>query len=234
MWSLDTGPGNIFLEVGGNRVSLPDGAFDLWTIDPALLPGAVVNNYLAGTADGSGNLLVKFGGENYAPSSNVACEFGETEVADLSCDPTTSVHRLDFPYPIENVRSYRAPKVATQRKVFQSGHNSTWTRKGHWGVLKGEARWLPSVSALTLPLNDGWEDRDDSGTTRAGWNSFLRHARRGGAFTFYPNKDDDGSSHECAWLDPGIGRPILEDDQVRTVEIGIRTLLDELIEGYSQ
>jgi len=164
----------------------------------------------------------------------VTAPFDEIEIVLVSCDPGGTAHTLSFPYPIEAVRSYRMPQAATTRRVFTSGHNSVWARKGHWGVLRGEVRWIPSVSALTLPDNDGWEDRDDGGTTREGWNSFLRHARRGGAFTFYPDAADNGVSYDCRWLDASIGKPELETDMTRMVLFAIRTVTDDLIEGYSQ
>lgn len=90
-WTLDTGPGNIFCELNGNRVSFPNGSYDFWTIDPSL-SAFVYDNYASAVADGSGNIVVKLGGEGYAASANVNCVFEEFEIVRcvFSNDPDTT------------------------------------------------------------------------------------------------------------------------------------------------
>jgi hypothetical protein len=234
-WSLDTGPGNLFLELVGlttDRLSLPGGSYNFWTIDPSLHAG-VVNGYFSTIVPPSGDVIVRIGGEGYSGSCNVFAKFSELEAVDLECTPTTVSYRLDFPYPIENVRSRRRLRPSSQRSTLPSRFRSAWL-VGHDGVLKGDVPWIPAGSALTLPLNDGWEDVDDSGTVRSGWSRFMRHALRGGAFTFYPDKDDNAVSYPCVWADPSRGKPELEEDFTRNQVFGIRTTNGALIEGYSQ
>ena len=94
-WSLDTGPGNLYIEtVGGpdpyaaipgdtvNRTSFLDGSYDFWTIDPSLNP-AVFNGFISAVADASGEIEFRFGAEGYGGSCNVTATISDMEV--VSC-----------------------------------------------------------------------------------------------------------------------------------------------------
>lgn len=87
VWSLDTGPGNIFAELvgaGSNRISFPNGAYDFWSIDSSL-DTEVYNGYFAGATDSNGEIKVRLGGENYGGSCNVNCSFRDLEF--VECGP---------------------------------------------------------------------------------------------------------------------------------------------------
>jgi hypothetical protein len=86
VWSLDTGPGNIFAEVEGattERASFPNTGTDFWNIDPSVSP-AVVDGYLSVAADSNGEVKLRLGGENYGGSCNVYCEFRDVQI--VSCE----------------------------------------------------------------------------------------------------------------------------------------------------
>lgn len=82
-WSLDTGAGGMFMEVNGERVSIPSNGYDLWTIDPSL--GGVQDGYAAGNADGSGEVTVKIGIEGYTSGSNIIAIIEDVEI--VTCIP---------------------------------------------------------------------------------------------------------------------------------------------------
>lgn len=231
-WGIDTGNGNIFLEISGApRLSYANGLFDLWTIPDDIGLG-LTESYLVGLTDGAGALTLKIGGEGYASVGNVLCTFHEVEVVDFSCAPSITSHEVRFKYPLEDVRSWRQPRVGSQMLTLPSGEADAWLR-GHDGHLRGEARWIDTVSELVPPENDGWEDADDAGTPRYGWARFVRHLRRGGEFTFFPDEDDAGVSYPCVWVGE-VPAPSHEADFERLLPFSIRTTDGSLIEGYSQ
>lgn len=78
-WTLDTGGGNIFVEVNGTRVSGLTSSFDFWNMPVDSLNNQV-DTVVWAAADGSGEVEVKMGGENYYPSCNVSCQFTDIEV----------------------------------------------------------------------------------------------------------------------------------------------------------
>lgn len=180
------------------------------------------------TTDGVGDLTVKLGIFR-AMNAFAIINFDNVRISEVS-----SAYRLLFPYPPEDVRSFRRPLPGSQRITLPSGETDAWTL-GHGGIWTCEARWIPAVSQLALPDNDGWEDRDDSGVTRAGWDRFLRYAAAGGEFTFYPDSTDAGTSYQCVWDEASAPlAPALEDDMTRLQQIAFRTTDGALITGYSQ
>jgi hypothetical protein len=232
-WSLDTGFGNLFLEIDGtSRLSYPNGLFDLWTIPNDLALG-LTDYYLVGLTNGLGELTVKIGGEDFQTSGNILATFHDIEIVDFSCSPSLPTHELRFKYPIEDVRSFRQPRAGSHLLTFPSGEADAWLR-GHDGHLRGEVRWIDTVSELTPPENDGWEDVDDAGTPRYGWARFVRHARQGGTFTFFPDENDDTVSYPCVWAGDPPEIPTHEVDFERMLPFRIRTTDGSLIEGYSQ
>lgn len=229
-WTLDSGPGNIFLEIEGtsaSRYSVLATGGTIWTV--STLQNDVLYR-LRADATTAGEITIRLGGENYAPSANVLCTFTDAGVYRLEHVP----RGLLFPYPPEDVRSFRRPLPGSQRLTLPSGETDAWTigQSGRWTC---EARWIPAVSSLALPDNDGWEDRDDSGTLRAGWDRFLRHAGRGGQFRFYPDSTDLTTYTECVWDEQTAPLPpALEDDLTRLEALAFRTIDGSLIAGYSQ
>lgn len=93
VWPLDTGPGNLFVETEGgldpltgdtvNRTSFPNGAFDFWTIDPALNV-TVFNGVISAVTDASGELIIRWGGEGYGGSCNLNATLSDMQV--VSCE----------------------------------------------------------------------------------------------------------------------------------------------------
>lgn len=209
---------------------LPDPPFSTVREDPVY-----VNPYpywqtfrTIATTDGSGNLTVKFGIFR-AHNFFAVIHYDNVRITELS-----SSYRLLFPYPPEDVRSFRRPLPGSQRLTLPSGETDAWTL-GNGGIWTCEARWIPAVSQLALPDNDGWEDRDDAGVTRGGWDRFLRHAAAGGEFTFYPDSTDPGLSYQCVWDEASAPlAPALEDDMTRLEQLAFRTTDGALITGYSQ
>jgi hypothetical protein len=86
-WTLDTGGGNIFIELRGAgdpvRVSALTSSFDLWTI-PEDPNNNQVDTVAYAIADASGEIEVRMGGENYFPSCNVFCGFEDLEA--VACE----------------------------------------------------------------------------------------------------------------------------------------------------
>ena len=85
-WSLDTGPGNIFVEIegasGASRMAIPSTGNTFWTYGD-LVADTLLR--LRATADGSGEVTIRMGGENYAPSANVNCGFADVALYELTC-----------------------------------------------------------------------------------------------------------------------------------------------------
>lgn len=89
-WTLDTGPGNVFVEVNGNRASGLTASFDFWTLDPDATDN-IVNQVLHCQADANGEVVVKLGLEGYAPSCNVYVEFRDLEIVACEVQEVASV-----------------------------------------------------------------------------------------------------------------------------------------------
>lgn len=83
-WSLDTGAGNIFIEINGNRVVFPSGAYSFYDMDGALSAN-IIDSALTAQADASGEITISMGGTGYAPSCNVTCGFSSVEIRE--CTP---------------------------------------------------------------------------------------------------------------------------------------------------
>lgn len=92
-WTLDTGAGNIFVEVvgmeGAKRFSGLTPLFDFWTIPPD--PGANrVDGVLYTRADSNGEIVVRWGAEGMAPSMNILAvmtNFEAVECVEMAVDP---------------------------------------------------------------------------------------------------------------------------------------------------
>ena len=82
-WTLDTGGGNVFVEVNGTRVSGASGSFDFWSIPVDPLNNQV-DFVVFAVVDGSGEVAVKLGAENMYPSFNLTVQFEDMEI--VECD----------------------------------------------------------------------------------------------------------------------------------------------------
>lgn len=224
---LDTGGGNVFGEIEGtfvNRFSALSSGPTFWTFDGKPV---VEGGYIATVVPPSGEVIIRLGWENMGPSgANGQGSFSAFELVDLSCEAAVTTHRLDFRYPLEEVRVWRGPRAGSSRVVYPSGAEASW-RRGLDGHLAGEVRWVPRATSVD-PLNDGWEDAADV----KGWQRFLAWARRGGnTFRFHPDKDDDDLFYECVLVEPR-GDPEPEDDMTRGFPFHIRTVDGAAILGY--
>jgi len=159
-WALDTGPGNLFLEVNGVHVSFPNGAFDFWTVDPDLLPGSIFDNYISTTADINGEVEVRFGGENYGGSCN--CVARMTDLQFVSCEPIISSVDSE-----RYVTSWLADDDARQQLLGRKAYleesldgGTTWTRVLYSGYLR-QAELGASLTYL-LTLGDAGRGRRNS------------------------------------------------------------------------
>lgn len=135
-WSLDTGGGNIFVEVNGVRVSGPSaGSFDFWN-----MPEDPLNNrvdlVVYAVADANGEVVVKMGGENYFPSCNCQCAFTDLEVVECD-DVVVSVDSERY------MTGNLADTAARQRLLGwpyylkeSTDGGVTWTRVLYAGYLK--------------------------------------------------------------------------------------------------
>lgn len=85
-WSVDTGAGNVFFEIDGasgpNRLALTATGSTIWTITTLEQD---VQYRLRATATGAGEVTIRVGGENYAPSCNVTCGFSDLTLVELTC-----------------------------------------------------------------------------------------------------------------------------------------------------
>jgi hypothetical protein len=226
---LDTGGGHVFASIEGETTDsfiAGNSGPTFWTFDGY----PVVNEgYISTIVPASGEVTVRMGWGDMGPSgANGQGTFSAFELVDMTCEATTTTHRLDFAYPLEEVRVWRPPRAGSTRLVYPSGAEASWLR-GRDGRLASEARWIPRQSTLADPLNDGWEDLA-SGTP--GWQRFLAWARRGGnVFRFHPDKDDDALYYECV-LDEPRTDPDPEDDMTRGFPFAIRTVDGSPILGY--
>jgi hypothetical protein len=231
-WTLDTGGGNLFLEIEGETlVNYPivDTA-SVW-VDIATMLNDVRYN-MATVVPLSGEVTIRMGGVGYYPSANVLVTYQNPAVYSVACGGTaTNSFALLTPYQLETIRSRKFPRKGSTRMVLASGEEDTW-HHGYDGVFSADVRFIPAVSALTLPDNDGWEDRVSGTATYAGWARFLRHIDKGGSFTFYPDKDNTATSYSCVADGEVQTVPDVEDDMVRSITLRMRTTDASLITGY--
>jgi hypothetical protein len=167
---LDDGGGNVFAEIEGatvNRFSALNLGGTFWTYDGRPV---VAGDYITTTVPMSGDYVIRLGWENMGPtSSNGQGVFSELEVVEISCEGVVTTHRLDFCYPLEEVRSWRQPREGSVHLVYPSGEEASWIRGGHDGFLEAELRWVPRTTTVD-PLNDGWEALGDV----PGWQQLPR------------------------------------------------------------
>jgi hypothetical protein len=199
---------------------------------PSGFPPNPVGTYtfeIEALADGAGELTFEYGiyGDTGIGSVALIGGLGAIQILDASCDEVVTTRRLDFAYPLEEVRSWRQPREGSAHLVYPSGEESAWIR-GHDGFLEGEVRWIPRLTTVD-PRNDGWEDTDGV----KGWQRFLAWARRrGNTFRFHPDADDDALFYECVLVEPQTD-PEPEDDMTRALApFRLRTVDGSLIEGY--
>lgn len=147
-WTLDSGPGNIFAEANGDRVSFPNGSYDFWTIDQSLASN-ISDNVLYATVDGAGEVLIKLGAENLAPSNNINCSFTALEF--VSCEPVVAAG--DDLY----ITSWLADTAARQqllgRRAFLEQSldgGATWSSVVYAGFVKQLTLDLSLTYLLTL------------------------------------------------------------------------------------
>lgn len=84
-WILDTGGGNVALELQGEgepiRVSAPNSAFDLWAIPEDPL-NQQVDSVVYVVTDSNGEIKVRLGAENMFPSFNLVVGFTAIEIVE--------------------------------------------------------------------------------------------------------------------------------------------------------
>lgn len=144
-WGLDTGPGNLFLETEGgvdpedgetvHRVSFPDGSYSFWTIPDGLAPN-VYDTVASAIADGSGQVIVRIGGEGYGGSCNLNATFSDLEF--VSC-----ANVLDEVNGPRYVTGWLADSDARQQLLGRRAYleesldeGTTWTSVLYAGYVK--------------------------------------------------------------------------------------------------
>jgi len=149
-WVLDTGPGNIFAEIEGdstpNRVSFPNAGYDFWTIDSAL-SGDIQDAYLAANADSNGEVIVRLGGEGFAPSCNISCSFSRVQVVRCTSG-TGSDASGPSSEPVRYVTRWLADASARQQ---MRGWKFYIEQSADGGVTWPEVLYAGYLTSLELP-----------------------------------------------------------------------------------
>lgn len=179
-WSLDSGPGNLYIEtIGGsdpfaeppdattNRTSFPSGAFDFWNIDPALNT-AVFNGFISAVADSNGEIEFRFGAEGYGGSCNINAALSDMEIVEceesLIVDVDTDRYITGW-LADANARQQLLGRAAYLEESLDGG--ATWTRVMYVGYLKQITMEQSLTYLLTLGdagrgrrVSKAWSDLD--------------------------------------------------------------------------
>lgn len=193
-WTLDTGPGNVFAEANGDRVSFPNGSYDFWTIDQSLASN-ISDNVMYTTADVNGEVLIKLGAENIAPSMNInvsftALEFVTCEEAEV---PSGGERYVTSWLADEDARQQLRNKKAYLEESLDSG--VTWSRVLYSGYVESIVLEESLTYLFTLGdtrrverLTPAWADINPAGAlihqkmtaliggpVYGGWNPLVRN-----------------------------------------------------------
>lgn len=132
-----------------------------------------------------------------------------------------AVNQINFAYPLDEAIAYSKPQEGSAIAFLPSGAVDAWDA-GTAYVLEAVVRWVPMENTAT-PLATGWD-----GAT--GWRAFLEWARKGNAFTFYPNVLTLGVLHTLYLEEPFDSAPTLEPDMTRAIRVKMRGTA--AIDGY--
>lgn len=163
-WTLDTGPGNIFVEIEGadgpNRLTITATGATIWTITTLEQD---VQYRLRATANASGEITIRAGGENYAPSANVNCSWSDLSLVALTCASYGSASGARY------VTAWLADTDARQRLMGRRAWIEQTTDDGaSWAMLlAGYVTDLVMDASLTYVCTIGDTRRVER--TRSAW-----------------------------------------------------------------
>lgn len=136
---------------------------------------------------------------------------------------TSFANTLTFGYPLVDAVAYPEPGPGSEWAEAPSGEVDAWVVRDD-EILQGSVGWIPAGDT-TDPVATGWD-----GAT--GWGAFLKWARAGNVFRFFPDKDN-AAFVACVMADGANAQPpTLESDLTRRLAFRIRSTDGTPFTGY--
>lgn len=181
---------------------------------------------------GGGWWLIRFSGSSVVSGKNYRLFIypagTSTGVGDIHAYIRST---LVFGQPLDDAVAYGEPRDGSEHVMAPSGSEDAWI-VGRDEMLEGTVRWIPTLD-LGDPHNlTGWDGRREATWLNAGWHSFLEFAQDKNTFVWVPDLSDATDNRTCVLTSPMDGKPSLEDDRTRQLEIIIRDTSDIPFEGY--
>jgi hypothetical protein len=176
---------------------------------------------VVGAAGPDGTVPIQLSANGYGGTQNLTLSVNNMTWALLDDANGERPAGLEFWGPLAQARAWSQPGPGSEVLEIESGEEDAWVEDGPDGMdqlLDGVVQYIPAEDGIKpdgLPVS-GWNGP-------AGWDAFLRYARDGGAFDYYPDREDDTTRWACQLVAPLSGAPA-DANQLRRLTLRMRRL----------
>ncbi len=138
---------------------------------------------------------------------------------------------LLFGEHLDKAQTFSEPRIGSQFVQARSGVEDAWVG-GRDQRLDGTVRWIPATPTATPRPASGWNGAGELAGVNNGWDDFLAQAQDKQTFLWVPDRTAPSLNVSSYLVEPLQGKPGLESDFTRNLELKIRSSDGSRYLGY--